>query len=389
MQSLAWSTILLLVLLIPGFAFAVGVSAPAGYGRDVTPRNPLAALSATVIVAIAVHALLTTGLGWAAGWLKAPSLRVQWNEVVEAVQMPPPTDDATPEPEDGDTAAERVGLEARAHGLQIAGYVLASAVLGFGLGFLIGIPASRGLGSYLQEHPWAARIRTAESRKAAAINYAHVLADVGHAGQQLLYRGRVIYFSLRGEGSFAYVVLAATEQRLLDLTGNAPRPGPRRPIGGHPAKARRQEPPTPWWQFWVRPKSDDPGAVMVIAGTNIKDVVFQGSYAIRELDDVSDSAGQMADAIAAGDMVRAASIRARLAAPPGRVRKPQSRTFFGPVREAQWLLSAAGLYDGPIDGRVGSLTREALRSYQRYHGLRVDGIPGPVTLGRLRDEYGD
>lgn len=207
----------------------------------------------------------------------------------------------------------------------------------------------------------------------------------------VLYRGRVIYFSLRAEGSFAYVVLAATEQRLLDLTGNAPRPGPRRPNGGHPTKARRLDSPAPWWRFWARhPKSgDDPGALMVIAGTNIKDVVFQGSYAIRELDDVSELAGQMADAIAAGDTKRAASIRAQLITAPPPVRKPQPRTFFGPVREAQWLLSTAGLYDGPIDGQAGPLTREALRTYQRYQRLTVDGIPGPVTLKRLRAEYGD
>jgi len=43
------------------------------------------------------------------------------------------------------------------------------------------------------------------------------------------------------------------------------------------------------------------------------------------------------------------------------------------VSDVQSALSREGYYDGPIDGRLGSATRKALRRYQRDHGLDVTG----------------
>ena len=43
------------------------------------------------------------------------------------------------------------------------------------------------------------------------------------------------------------------------------------------------------------------------------------------------------------------------------------------VRQAQTALQAAGFNPGPVDGRLGSKTRAALRSYQQAHKLRATG----------------
>ncbi len=43
------------------------------------------------------------------------------------------------------------------------------------------------------------------------------------------------------------------------------------------------------------------------------------------------------------------------------------------VFEVQRRLARAGYYRGAIDGVVGNGTRSAIRSYERAHGLRVDG----------------
>jgi len=43
------------------------------------------------------------------------------------------------------------------------------------------------------------------------------------------------------------------------------------------------------------------------------------------------------------------------------------------VVEVQRRLARAGYYRGAIDGVVGHGTRSAIRSYERAHGLRVDG----------------
>src|SRR5690606_1548478 len=53
------------------------------------------------------------------------------------------------------------------------------------------------------------------------------------------------------------------------------------------------------------------------------------------------------------------------------------------VRDLQTALSAAG-YPLDIDGAYGPLTAAAVARFQRDHGLTVDGIAGPATLGALR-----
>lgn len=55
------------------------------------------------------------------------------------------------------------------------------------------------------------------------------------------------------------------------------------------------------------------------------------------------------------------------------------------VREAQELLTAAGLNPGAIDGWMGEKTKAAVVAYQRAHPhLVADGIVGPATLSQLR-----
>ncbi|MBB3020627.1 N-acetyl-anhydromuramyl-L-alanine amidase AmpD [Microvirga lupini] len=53
------------------------------------------------------------------------------------------------------------------------------------------------------------------------------------------------------------------------------------------------------------------------------------------------------------------------------------------VAEIQRALLARGYDPGPIDGDLGPKTRKAVEAFQREHGLKADGIAGPVTLGAL------
>ena len=52
--------------------------------------------------------------------------------------------------------------------------------------------------------------------------------------------------------------------------------------------------------------------------------------------------------------------------------------------EVQQALQHAGFYQGPIDGKLGPQTREAIRKFQEANGLVVDGVVGRRTRERLK-----
>lgn len=53
------------------------------------------------------------------------------------------------------------------------------------------------------------------------------------------------------------------------------------------------------------------------------------------------------------------------------------------VRQIQTKLKNWGYYTGSVDGIYGKLTEEAVRKFQRYNNLTVDGIAGPNTLSAM------
>ncbi len=59
------------------------------------------------------------------------------------------------------------------------------------------------------------------------------------------------------------------------------------------------------------------------------------------------------------------------------------------VRWIQEALDELGYYSGEITGHYGSKTKEAVRKFQRDHGLSGDGVAGPKTIAALQDAYND
>jgi membrane-bound lytic murein transglycosylase B len=53
-------------------------------------------------------------------------------------------------------------------------------------------------------------------------------------------------------------------------------------------------------------------------------------------------------------------------------------------RELQTRLAGLGLYDGTVDGKIGSMTREAVRRFQLSRGLTPDGYADVALLDALR-----
>ena len=52
-------------------------------------------------------------------------------------------------------------------------------------------------------------------------------------------------------------------------------------------------------------------------------------------------------------------------------------------KEIQRALKQAGFYQGPVDGKIGPQTREAIRQFQQANGLTADGVVGKRTWEKL------
>ncbi|MBI1977474.1 MAG: peptidoglycan-binding protein [Candidatus Omnitrophica bacterium] len=55
-----------------------------------------------------------------------------------------------------------------------------------------------------------------------------------------------------------------------------------------------------------------------------------------------------------------------------------------PAVDIQKALKAAGYYAGTADGKIGPSSREAIRNFQRDHGLTADGVCGQQTWSKLK-----
>jgi hypothetical protein len=394
--SLAWSTLALLVVLLPGFSFLIGLYAPERFARDVTPRNPLSALAATVLVSLIAH----TFLSLLVAWLGAP-WKVDWPAVLDAVQMAPRAVG------DKESAFDRAGVRFQEQGWAISGYVIASCLLGYWVGRGVGWLVVRGwFHGIAVQHAWVYPLQPGVG---GVMTYAHVLTDIEHDGKMLLYRGRLKHFALAANGTFDYVVLAATGQRFLRLSDDLPTLGDTREIGDSrvpaAAEARSAEPWKAWARRWLRHpreswaqraerRSDEAfrrtaaarsadKALMMIPGSTIRDVVFQGLYQIPLGDATRRRARQLREKLALAGNDEDAELKALRAFRGGRESVAAAAM---PTLELQDALKEIGIDAGPADGVAGSRTHRAVRQFQDQHGLHPDGVAGPITSARIRAE---
>jgi len=66
----------------------------------------------------------------------------------------------------------------------------------------------------------------------------------------------------------------------------------------------------------------------------------------------------------------------------GVYRTPSGFTL--PSLSIQKALRKAGYYQGKLDGKIGSDTRQAIKAFQKDHGLEPDGVVGRATWSKLQ-----
>ncbi|MBU4488997.1 MAG: peptidoglycan-binding protein [Candidatus Omnitrophica bacterium] len=52
-------------------------------------------------------------------------------------------------------------------------------------------------------------------------------------------------------------------------------------------------------------------------------------------------------------------------------------------KRIQIALKKAGFYNGPVDGKIGKNTKDAIKEFQKKNGLKSDGIVGKKTWAAL------
>ncbi|RKY31555.1 MAG: hypothetical protein DRP74_04645 [Candidatus Omnitrophota bacterium] len=63
---------------------------------------------------------------------------------------------------------------------------------------------------------------------------------------------------------------------------------------------------------------------------------------------------------------------------------PKKASQTSKTKQIQIALTNAGYNPGPIDGKMGKRTRQAIRDFQRDHNFTVDGKVGKETWGLMK-----
>jgi hypothetical protein len=257
-MSLAWSSLVIVVLLLPGLLFFAGIYLPEQFTRETENRSPLGHLGGALLISFIVHGTAFAAAPWVCGGL------------IPCIDAGLVLNTITYDPRGG------TGVEAIAENLQryrwwILVYVLASATVGMMLGGLYGHLAVRGKTGGLSRHSWIRDLRV------NGLTYCHVLTTLRQDERILLYRGFLRAFGLQADGRFSYIVLTdvCREYLLLDADSSKATSRAQDKVMGtnSPPKVRQSPPSTT--------ASSHAVSLFVVDGQEIANVVFD----IYELQD--------------------------------------------------------------------------------------------------------
>lgn len=197
-MSIAWGSLVLLVVLLPGVLFFVGIYWPEQFTRESEPRSPLGQLAGALLVAFFVHGLAYTTLtSFCGSWLPCISLK----GFLDAVNIDP-----------GDAGAT-AGIDRMVRRFRwwIFLYVLATAASGIVLGALYGSLIVKRRIRHFSRHRWIYDLSI------DGLTYAYILTNVTHEDRILMYKGFLRAFGLQQDGKFSYIVLSDVTRMYLHL----------------------------------------------------------------------------------------------------------------------------------------------------------------------------
>jgi hypothetical protein len=194
-MTIAWGSLVLLVLLLPGFLFFLGIYWPEKFTRENEQRSPLGHLAAVLLVSVVVQALgfavVSAGCRWSIPCINVGLLLDTLN----------PTE----------SARDRVDVMFHQYVWWILAYQLATGFAGLALGALYSQLTASGFLRRLVRHRWIYELNT------EGFTYAHVMTHVRQDSRILMYKGFLVTFGLQHDGRFSYIVLRDVVRLYMDL----------------------------------------------------------------------------------------------------------------------------------------------------------------------------
>ena len=213
-MALAFSTLVVLILLLPGILAVPGIYASDRLSRDVVPQSLLAQLAIFIIVATLVHLVFYSvineylaPLGW------VPPVRL--DIVFSFTSL-------------GSANAQSSAILAKnieENVDWIGGYLFLTSFAGFGLGYVFGKGILKGVFRFAATNSWLYDAVTATHRKTdrnEVLGRDPVLTSVEHEGTRIIYYGVVHHCQFTPEGKLAYVVLSSPRRGCQRLRSRSP-----------------------------------------------------------------------------------------------------------------------------------------------------------------------
>lgn len=242
-MSVAWTTILIVVLLSPGVFFFIGYSTRERYAREIVKSSAIADIGWAILLAIIIHLLAWGLLAGLVGYDLAADVK----QIADYEQMPRWLL--------VDQGVKRI--------VPIALYIVFTALAGLGAGCLFSWAITRGLLQFLATHKWINQVMW--SMKKGLVT-AYIMTTIKENKRVLMYKGILAEFYLSPDGKFTYLILKSCSRFFMKFEEDAPTTTVQLQLFG----AGQDHRPQQIWDY------------LLIDGSNVANVLFDPSPQIRE-----------------------------------------------------------------------------------------------------------
>ncbi|HEX8664481.1 MAG TPA: hypothetical protein VF744_10675 [Beijerinckiaceae bacterium] len=209
-MSLAWTTVLVIALLLPGVFVLVGFAASERHSREVVRTSAVGDVALALLLSIILHLL--------AGVLLA-LLPIDYPRFFRPFayynHFPP----------------EMLSKIIRTRLWKVLIYIIATAGFGLWAGWTLGRQLVRGRFRFLATHRWIYdMIRFSEGVQGTLRVF--IVTSTVENNKALMYKGYYEELFLRGDGRIAYIVLYNCTKFFMDLTKETPVTGTELPLSG-------------------------------------------------------------------------------------------------------------------------------------------------------------